>query len=267
MMKAVSIPLPGRSEEEINEVKRHDRLYQEEIHQAEVIDPVHWGKFDRRGESIHPYIYLVKCLGDLAGKRVLDCGCGNGRFSVILAKRGATVEGFDISNSGIEIAREYAALNGVADRVYFRAMSFYDIDYPEHRFDFIVGKDILHHVSEKERLVAPLHRSIKPDGKIAFMEPFRIDDWLEKLRLKFPVSVDDDEPANWSKKLCPHDLDVFRGRFHVTVKPFHLFSRLDRVFSSGFVRDGLGKVDVRLMKILPFLKKYARTMIIEMTPQ
>jgi SAM-dependent methyltransferase len=266
-MKAVTIPLPCRSEEEINEVERHDRLYQEEIHQAEVIDPVHWGKFDRRNEPIHPYIYLVKCLGDLAGKRVLDCGCGNGRFSVILAKRGAEVEGFDISKSGIEVAREYAALNDVADRVRFRAMSFYDMNYPEHCFDFIVGKDILHHLTEKERLVAPLFRSIKPDGKIAFMEPFRIDDWLEKLRLKMPVKVDDDDPSNWSKKLSYSDLDVFRGRFHVTFKPFHLFSRLDRVFSSESLRDGLGKVDARLMKILPLLRKYARTMVIEMAPK
>jgi SAM-dependent methyltransferase len=266
-MQTMSIPLSRRSDEECNGVERHDRLYQEEIHQAEVIDPIHWEKFDRRSEPIHPYIYLVKCLGDLAGKKVLDCGCGNGRFSVILAKRGATVEGFDISSSGIKIAREYAALNEVAERVRFRAMSFYDMDYSAGCFDFVVGKDILHHLREKERLVTPLYRSIKPSGKIVFMEPFRIDEWLEKLRLKMPVKVDDDDPANWSKKLTYSDLDVFRDRFHLTFKPFHLFSRLDRVIASESVRDGLGKVDVRLMKILPVLRKYARTMIIEMTPQ
>jgi len=47
--------------------------------------------------------------------RVLDYGCGDGRFSTMLAKLGADFEGFDISESGISVAREYARLNNVAD--------------------------------------------------------------------------------------------------------------------------------------------------------
>ncbi len=36
-------------------------------------------------------------LNELAGKTVLDVGCGNGKYSVLLALRGATVCGFDLS--------------------------------------------------------------------------------------------------------------------------------------------------------------------------
>jgi len=255
-------------EEELEQIQRHDVLYAEDIHKAEIIAPIHWQKFDQIDEpACHPYIYLVKSLGDLRGKEVLDCGCGTGRFSVILAKRGARVEAFDISPRGIEVANEYAQLNDVGTQTNFRALSFYNMAYPDDAFDYIVGKDILHHMDDKSRLVELLYRSIKPGGKLVFMEPFRTANWLEQLRLLVPVPVDDDEPGNWKKKCTYEDFNVFLSRFEVNVKPFHLFSRLDRIFTSEATHHWLHQIDLRLFKIFPFLKKYARTIVIEMIPR
>ena len=45
-------------------------------------------------------------LGDVAGKRVLDAGCGEGRFARMLAERGAIVTGIDFSHRMVDLARE-----------------------------------------------------------------------------------------------------------------------------------------------------------------
>ena len=57
--------------------------------------------------------------GDLAGKRVLDIGCGSGRYSVECARRGADVVGLDFAPAMIEMARNAAAEAGVAERCRF----------------------------------------------------------------------------------------------------------------------------------------------------
>ncbi len=60
----------------------------------------------------------------IAGKAVLDLGCGSGEVSVIAAQLGARVTGLDIVPAMIEIAKQHAAANGVADRASFRVSNF-----------------------------------------------------------------------------------------------------------------------------------------------
>ena len=63
-------------------------------------------------------------LGDLAGKSVVDIGCGSGPYAVEAARRGATVVGVDLAESMIELARQRAHAGGVADRCTFHVGSF-----------------------------------------------------------------------------------------------------------------------------------------------
>jgi 2-polyprenyl-3-methyl-5-hydroxy-6-metoxy-1,4-benzoquinol methylase len=64
---------------------------------------------------------LEALLGELAvaGKDVLDLGCGSGQVSVLAAKMGARVHAVDIAPRMLEIARRGAVAAGVADRVVF----------------------------------------------------------------------------------------------------------------------------------------------------
>src|SRR5580693_7394201 len=52
-------------------------------------------------------------LGDVRGKDILDYGCGHGMASVVLARRGATVTGFDLSTGYLAEARRRATANDV----------------------------------------------------------------------------------------------------------------------------------------------------------
>jgi len=86
---------------------------------------------------------------DLAGKLVLDVGCGMGRFAEVATRWGAHVVGIDLS-----LASEVAAEN-LSDRVaaIFQADVFH-LPFAEGSFDFIYSIGVLHHTpncEEKER--------------------------------------------------------------------------------------------------------------------
>lgn len=252
--------------EEQEEITRHDKLYRKERPADLVMVPSDWEKFDREPDTISPYIASIQLLGDLKGLRVLDAGCGDGWLSVILAKRGALIEGFDISEEGVRTARDRAAANEVGDRCAFEAASFYSLPYPDTRFDRVVGQAILHHVSDKARVAAELHRVMKPGARAVFHEPFGNSLWLERLRLLVPVkSQAEDDPTEWKKQFKYRDLEPFGPLFDARLTEWHFFSRLDRVFSSpGFV-NWLGRLDRSLLRHLPWLRPYAREIVVELT--
>ncbi len=77
----------------------------------------------------------VQLLEPLAGKKVLDVGCGSGRFCVAFAQRGAArVLGIDFAPRMIELAGKLAQQHGVADRCAFLTGAFPD-DAPPEQFD------------------------------------------------------------------------------------------------------------------------------------
>ena len=84
-------------------------------------------------------------LGNLEGKRVLDVGCGVGRETVELARRGARVVAVDLSPTLVASARRRATQAGVADRVEFRVCAAEDLASGEDRFDVVLGNGVLHH--------------------------------------------------------------------------------------------------------------------------
>ena len=78
-----------------------------------------------RGVVKRRYVLVLERLEPLAGKSVLDVGCGSGRYCLAYAQRGATrVVGVDFAAAMIELAQKHAARLGVADRCDFRVGSF-----------------------------------------------------------------------------------------------------------------------------------------------
>ncbi|MDP2645967.1 MAG: class I SAM-dependent methyltransferase [Desulfobacterales bacterium] len=252
-----------RKQEEQQEKQRHDDYYKKES-QPRILAPVHWEKFDSIDRHIHGYTYSVKCLGNIKDKRVLDLGCGTGWFSVILAKRGALVDAIDISSEAINIAAAMAKINEVVERTSFRAGSVYELDYPENYFDLVIGQAILHHLRHKDKVVMPLYRIIKPGGRAVFCEPFGESRTLERIRLAVPVPVDEEDKTHWDEQFKYRDLDTFRALFKVRYREFQLLSRLDRLISYGPFVNFLGHLDLALLRYFPFLRRYARSIVVEL---
>ena len=261
-------PSFDRRNEEEAEAARHDRLYSElAASRSLAMHASDWERFDETPQPWRPYESLVRMLGAIKGKRILDAGCGDGWLSVILAKRGAIVDGFDISPSAIKFAQDRAAINGVGNGCTFRAASAYDLPYPEAEFDGVIGSAILHHLGDKQRFARELRRVMKPGAVAVFQEPFGNSLVLERFRTFVPVpSMSPDDPDQWKQQFKYGDLKPFEKHFRVQVKEYHLLSRLDRVIPPGRTLTFLERLDRRILASFPFLRRYARTVLLRLEP-
>jgi len=88
------------------------------------------------------YGYLVNC--DLKDKKVLVVGCGFGDDALRVAKLGAKVSAFDLSPDSLQIAKVLALREGLD--IIFEEMPAEKMLYEDNSFDYIISRDILHHV-------------------------------------------------------------------------------------------------------------------------
>ena len=111
---------------------------------------------------------------DLAGKLVLDVGCGMGRFAEVATRWGAHVVGIDLS-----LAAEVAAKN-LQDRTatIFQADVF-KLPFAPESFDFIYSIGVLHHTPDCERAFKMLPGLLKPGGRIAIWLYSKYNNWYK----------------------------------------------------------------------------------------
>ncbi len=112
--------------------------------------------------------------GEIKPGKALDIGCGEGFYSIYLAKKGFEVTGIDISPKAIEQAKANAEKHGV--KIDFRVMDLRDLLSLEKRFDFVLEWAILHilHWDERERHVKNVASLLKPKGRY-LVECFNVD--------------------------------------------------------------------------------------------
>lgn len=99
-----------------------------------------------------------------AGARILDVGCGSGNYSILLAERGYRVEGIDISEEMLRIAREKAAEKGLDIR--FAKEDVYALPYADASFDGIFSMAAFEFIHEEEKAMAEMMRVLKPGGDL-----------------------------------------------------------------------------------------------------
>jgi 2-polyprenyl-3-methyl-5-hydroxy-6-metoxy-1,4-benzoquinol methylase len=106
------------------------------------------------------------------GTRVLDVGCGVGRWSSLLAARGGLVTGMDLSPTMIAEATRRAKAMGVTNRCRFLVQDLAELDAGE-TFDLIVGVTVLQHILEPQALKAAVQRMtdhLAPGGRMVLLE-------------------------------------------------------------------------------------------------
>lgn len=105
--------------------------------------------------------------------RVLDIGCGTGELAVMLAAKGASVDGFDINPKMIEIARERVLTQNLENHISLRIMGVDGMDgLPESYYDSVVSTLVFSELSDDERRFAYRHavRVLKPNGLIVLAD-------------------------------------------------------------------------------------------------
>ena len=127
---------------------------------------------------------------DLAGKLVLDVGCGMGRFADVAARWGAHVVGIDLS-----LASEVAAQNLAGRSATIFQADVFKLPFAERSFDFIYSIGVLHHTPNCEQAVKELPRLLKPGGRLAvwlyssYNPWYRMSDVYRKVTRRMPQKL------------------------------------------------------------------------------
>lgn len=138
-------------------------------------------------------------LAELKGKRVLDAGCGGGRYSKICGEAGAHVIGADHS-SAVEKASK---LCGDLDRVHFVQADLKQLPLEPASFDYVFSIGVMHHDADTKAVFDAVAKMVKPGGKYAVWL-YRKNQWwqeainnrLRKRTTQWPT----DKLERWAKR-------------------------------------------------------------------
>jgi 2-polyprenyl-3-methyl-5-hydroxy-6-metoxy-1,4-benzoquinol methylase len=162
----------GRDSLDVSELHRREAAFFDDHARTSPVDislPI-------KRDTLFPYVSragsraIETFLGDVSGKRVLDCGCGTGFATVLFARKGARVTAFDISSQYVELARRRIEHNAVQDQIdWLGTMGLETIEFPDESFDIVYGGHILHH-TRLDRSVPQVARVLRDRGKGVFIE-------------------------------------------------------------------------------------------------
>src|SRR5204863_7151191 len=110
-------------------------------------------------------------LGDLSGQRLLDVGCGPGRYAVAAAEQGAEVVAIDISPTMLRLARSNARDRSVGDACRFVQTDFADYE-PDGDFDIALMMGVLEYLPELRPPLARLHALARRRVIVSVPPPF-----------------------------------------------------------------------------------------------
>jgi 2-polyprenyl-6-hydroxyphenyl methylase/3-demethylubiquinone-9 3-methyltransferase len=109
----------------------------------------------------------IDSLAGLAGKRVVDVGCGGGILAESMARRGASVTGIDLSEKPLRVAQVHLLESKLSIR--YEMVSAEDLASREpESFDVVTCMELLEHVPEPASMVASCARLLKPGGQAFF---------------------------------------------------------------------------------------------------
>lgn len=221
---------------------------------------------------------ILRLLGDLNGKRLLDLGSGLGEASVYFALKGAWVTACDLSSGMLEIAARVAAHHGVTMDLHCAPAE--KTGLPEGSFDIVYAGNLLHHVDVPAAL-DEIHRVLRPGGVFVTWDPLAHNPFIHVYRrLARAVRTLDEHPLKIS------DLGLFRARFQdvqwrcfwlLTLAVFLRFYLWERVHPSqerywkkilvdeqrisSFYRR-LEGWDDRMLSFVPWLSRYCWNIVI-----
>ncbi len=110
----------------------------------------------------------IDVLAPLAGKRVLDVGCGGGILSDSMARKGAQVTGIDLSVKALRVAQLHALEAGTSG-VDYREVSAEDLAAEQPgTFDVVTCMEMLEHVPDPSSVVRACSQLVKPGGWVFF---------------------------------------------------------------------------------------------------
>ncbi len=219
-------------------------------------------------ENARAWLDFFGLRGGLRGMHVLECGCGTGKFTAVLAEQGANMKAFDISPKSVEITERRLKRSGL-DNVQVDVAAMEELPYEDESFDLVVGLFILHHLADLERGIREVGRVLKPGGKAIFYETSASNPVLMFARRNLAgrwgipkLGTLDEHP------LTRVDLEIisstFQGKTGFLHPQFRFFGKLHfQLFrhrkNAKLVLEGIDRL---IYRCFPFVRKYSYQVMI-----
>ena len=192
--------------------------------------------------------YLDERVG-LAGKRVLDVGCGGGLLSEAMAQRGATVTAIDKGEAPLTVARLHQHESGV--EVDYRQAAAEELVADEAgRYDLVTCLELLEHVPEPDSTIRACARLLKPGGWACFSTINRtpqawlfaivgaeyVVNMLPRGTHQYARFIKPSEMARWARVAGLEARDVSGMRFNPLARSFRIAPPTDLNYIALFQR-------------------------------
>ena len=144
---------------------------------------------------------------DVAGKRILELGCGLGLSSLVLVHRGANVVASDHHPLAESFLAYNAGLNNLP-AVTYRDLPWAVPDTTLGRFDLIIGSDILYERDHAAQIAAMMQRHASPDAELLVTDPGRGN----SAPFSRAMAAQGYEVTERRSRFNEKDVEPFRGR-------------------------------------------------------
>ena len=221
---------------------------------------------------------IMKKLGDVKGKKILELGCGAGEAAVYFAKKGAQVTATDISSGMLEVVKKLAKKHGV--EVETRQTYSHTMPFADGAFDIVYAANLLHHV-DIESTLKEARRVLKTGGVFVSWDPLEHNPLIKLYRrMATKVRTADEHPIKTS------DIKKFKQVFSKVETDATWFFPL-LIFVKFFLVDRIGpnserywkkiivehkklcglytvleKMDMALFAVLPFMKRFCWNIVV-----
>jgi len=183
-------------------------------------------------EKINSYDFRVKAvlkfLGEPSDKKILDLGCGKGRFCRKIKDFGFTsIIGVDPSTELIRAARENNK------DIKFTVASATNLPFRDNEFDFLICVEVLEQIPNTEKVIQEMARVLKPGGKV-----FVIDKNILSLHPSYfvPTFIWKNFLENRNKAFYPKDF-TFKLKYFIPWKLSKIFKKYFSKTKVCFIRS------------------------------
>jgi SAM-dependent methyltransferase len=136
---------------------------------------------------------ILRQMGSLPGKRILDIGAGLGESSVYFALQGARVTTVDLSPSMVQTAVALGEMHGV--KIEGVVSSAEKLNVEAGSYDIVYIANTIHHVTDKTTLFEQILRALKPGGQFFSFDPIAYNPAIEVYRrMATKVRSEDESP-------------------------------------------------------------------------
>jgi 2-polyprenyl-6-hydroxyphenyl methylase/3-demethylubiquinone-9 3-methyltransferase len=181
--------------------------------------------------------WVDRLCGGVAGKRIVDVGCGGGILAESMAAKGATVTGIDLSEKALKVARLHQLETGVQVDYRLIAAEALAEEQPE-AFDVVTCMEMLEHVPDPVSILAACRQMVKPGGWV-FLSTLNRNPKSYLFAIvgaEYVLNLLPKGTHDWNKFLKPHELAAYARQvgletvelMGMTYNPFTKVYKLER---------------------------------------